>query len=47
LAANKVLDKIKQDLAILDMQYPSSIDEIAKKKQKKRIKGRVEAGDHL
>jgi len=47
LAANKVLDKIKQDLAILDMQYPSSIDEIAKKKKKKRIKGRVEAGDHL
>jgi len=47
LAANKVLDNIKQNLAIIDMQFPSSIDEIAKKKQEKRIKGRVEAGDHL
>jgi len=47
LAANKVRNRIKQDLAIIDMQYPSSIDEIAKKKQKKRIKGRVEAGDQL
>jgi len=32
LAANKVLEKIKQDLAMIDMQYPNSIDEIAKKK---------------
>jgi len=47
LAANKVLEKIKQDLAMIDMQYPNSIDEIAKKKQKKRIKGKVEAGDQL
>jgi len=46
LAANKDLDNIKQNLAIIDMQFPSSIDEIAKKKEK-RIKGRVEAGDHL
>jgi len=42
LATNKVLERIKQDLAVIDMQYPSLIDEIAKKKQKKRIKGRVE-----
>jgi len=47
LAANKVLERIKQDLAMIDMQYPNSIDEIAKKKQKKRIKGKVEAGDQL
>jgi len=47
LAANKVLEKIKQDLAMIDMQFPNSIDEIAKKKQKKRIKGKVEAGDQL
>jgi len=47
LAANKVLEKLKQDLALIDMQFPSSIDEVAKKKQKKRIKGKVEAGDHL
>jgi len=47
LAANKVIEKIKQDLAIIDIQFPSSIDEIAKKKPKKRIKGRVEAGDQL
>jgi len=47
LAANKVLEKIKQDLAMIDMQFPSSIDEIAKKKQKKRIKGKVEASDPL
>jgi len=47
LAANKVLEKIKQDLAMIDMQFPSSIDENAKKKQKKRIKGKVEAGDQL
>jgi len=31
LAANKVLEKIKQDLAMIDMQFPNSI-EIAKKK---------------
>jgi len=47
LAANKVLERIKQDLAMIDMQYPNSIDEVAKKKQMKRIKGRVEAGDQL
>jgi len=46
LAAKKVLEKI-MDLAMIDIQFPSSIDEIAKKKQKKRIKGRVEASDHL
>jgi len=46
LAANKVLERIKQDLSMIDMQYPNSIDEIAKK-QKKRIKGKVEAGDQL
>jgi hypothetical protein len=47
VATNKVLEKIKQDLAMIDMQFPSSIDEIAKKKQKKRIKGKVEAGDQF
>jgi len=47
LAANKVLEKIKHDLAMIDMQYPNSIDEIAKKKQRKRIKGKMEAGDNL
>jgi len=47
LTANIVLEKLKRDLAIIDMQFPSSIDELAKKKQKKRIKGKVEAGDHL
>jgi len=47
LAANKVLEKLKQDLALIDMQYPSLIDEIAKKKQRKRIKGKMEAGDNL
>jgi len=47
LAANKVLEKLKQDLDLIDMQFPSSIDEVAKKKQKKRIKGKVEASDHL
>jgi len=47
LAANKVLDRIKQDLAIIDIQYPSLADKVAKKKEKKRIKGRVEAGDPI
>jgi len=47
LAAKKVLERIKQDLAIKDMQFPSFIDEIAKKRLKKKIKGRVKAGDHL
>jgi len=47
LAANKVLEKLRQDLAMIDIRFPSSIDEIAKKKQKKRIKGKVEAGDQL
>jgi len=47
LAANKVLERIKHDLAMIDMQYPNSIDEITKKKQKKRIKGKVEASDQL
>jgi len=47
LAANIVLEKLKRNLAIIDMQFPSSIDEVAKKKQKKRIKGKIEASDHL
>jgi len=47
LAANKVLERLKQDLAMIDMQYPNSIDEIAKKKQKKRIKRKLETGDQL
>jgi len=47
LAANKVLERIKQDLAMIDMQYPNSVDEVANKKQKKRIKGRVEASDQI
>jgi len=47
LATNIVIEKLKRDLAIIDMKFPSSIDEVAKKKQKKRIKGKVEAGDHL
>jgi len=47
LAANKVLEKIKQDLAMIDMQYPNSIDDIAKKKQKKIIKKKIETGENL
>jgi len=47
LAANKVLEKLKQDLALIDMQYPSSIDEVAKKRQKKKIKGKIATGEHL
>jgi len=47
LAANKVLEKIKQDLAMIDMQYPNSIDEIAKKKRKKIIKKKIETGENL
>jgi len=47
LAANKVLEKIKQDLAIINMQYPESIDEIAKKKRKKIIKWKIKTGEHL
>jgi len=47
LAANIVLKNIKQDLALIDMQYPESIDEIAKKRQKKKIKGKIKTGEHL
>jgi len=47
LAANKVLERIKEDLAMIDMQYPNLIDEIAKKKQKKKIRSKVEVGDQL
>jgi len=47
LAANKVLEKIKQDLAVINMQYPESIDEIAKKRQKKKIKWKIKTGEHL
>jgi len=47
LATNRVLENLKQDLAMIDIQFPSLVDEIAKKKQKKRIKGKIEAGDHL
>jgi len=47
LAANKVLEKIKQDLAMIDMQYPNSIDDIAKKKRKKIIKKKIETGENL
>jgi len=47
LAANKVLERIKQDLAMIDMQYPNSIDENAEKKQKKIIKGKIEMGENL
>jgi len=47
LAANKVLEKIKQDLAMIDMQYPNSIDEVAKKKRKKIIKKKIETGENL
>jgi len=47
LAANKVLEKMKRDLAMIDMQYPESIDEIAKKKQKKIIKWKIKTGDPL
>jgi len=47
LATNKVLERIKQDLAMIDMQYPNSVDEVAKKKQKKIIKGKIETGENL
>jgi len=47
LAANKVLEKIKRDLAMIDMQYPESIDEIAKKKRKKIIKWKIKTGENL
>jgi len=47
LAANIVLEKLKRNLAIIDMQYPSSIDEVAKKRQKKKIEGKIETGQHL
>jgi len=47
LAANKVLEKLKQDLALIDMQYPNSIDKVAKKRQKKKIKGKIATGEHL
>jgi hypothetical protein len=47
LAANKVLEKLKQDLALIDMQYPSLIDEVAKNKRKKIIKGKIVAGVNL
>jgi len=47
LAANKVLEKIKRDLAMINMQYPESINEIAKKKQKKIIKWKIKTGENL
>jgi len=47
LAANRVLENLKQGLAMIDIQFPNLIDEIAKKKQKKRIKSKVEVGDQL
>jgi len=47
LAANKVLEKIKRDLAMINMQYPESIDEIAKKKRKKIIKWKIKTGENL
>jgi len=47
LAANKVLERIKQDLAMIDVQYPNSIDEIAKKKRKKIIKNKISTGEDL
>jgi len=47
LATNKVLERIKQDLAMIDMQFPNSVDEVAKKKQKKIIKGKIETGENL
>jgi len=47
LAANKVLKRLKENLAMIDMQYPNSIDEIAKKKRKKIIKNKIETGEDL
>jgi len=47
LAANQVLEKLKQDLALIDVQYPNSIDEVAKKKRKKIIKNKISTGEDL
>jgi len=47
LAANKVLERLKENLAMIDIQYPNSIDQIAKKKRKKIIKSKIETGEDL
>jgi len=47
LAANNVLKNLKEKLALIDMQYPNSIDEIAKKKRKKIIKNKISTGEDL